>query len=381
MSRIVIQRNIAFDDIKNRYYVTLNYGTDRNGRRCKQSKSFRTKKEAQKCLAVFEGEKAKDNILFPHSETLGEYATYWLETIKAIRCEETTLYSYRKMIENHIQPTIGQIELQKLNTQDLNKHFTQLVKETKLSKNTVRKNQDLLKSILKSAVKEGKILKNPMDNVDQLRYEQADVDSYNRYELELLFEKIEGHPLEIPVKIAGYLGLRRGEINGLKWQDVDFDNKQLYIKDTRTKAGKEEILKGTKTKNSRRMLPIPMELLEVLKKEKENQERQKKEYENYVDNDYVFCKKDGTLYEVNYCSNQFKKFLVANRLRPIKFHALRHSFASIGVAAGTSLIVLSKLLGHYSPTITDKFYLKVDIETKRSSVDLIAQAINQNQAS
>lgn len=295
---------------------------------------------------------------------------YWLETIKSIRCEETTLYSYKKMIQNHIQPTIGQIELQKLNTQDLNKHFTKLVKETKLSNNTVRKNQDLLKSILKSAVKEGKILKNPMDNVDQLRYE-----------LEVLFEKIEGHPLEIPVKIAGYLGLRRGEINGLKWQDVDFDNKQLYIKDTRTKAGKEEILKGTKTKNSRRMLPIPMELLEVLKKEKEKQERQKKECENYVDNDYVFCKKDGTLYEVNYCSNQFKKFLVANGLRPIKFHALRHSFASIGVAAGTSLMVLSKLLGHYSPTITDKFYLKVDIEAKRSSVDLIAQAINQNQAS
>lgn len=375
MSRKVVERNIAFDDEKNKYYVTLDYGKDKDGKRIKKSKTFSKKSEAKRCLREFEADKLKNELIFPNELTLGGYADYWIENIKSISCEETTLYGYKKIIENHIKPNLGSIALQKLAVSDLNKYFSKLKKEGTLGNSTIRKHQDLLKSILKSAVCEEKICSNPMDRVERIKVEQNEVDVYNTEQVKVLFNKVEGHPLELPVKLAGYLGLRRGEINGLKWKNVDLVKKQVFVRDTRTSAGKKEIRKGVKTQKSKRYLRISDELVELLEFIRRQQKRNEELFgEEYVKSEYVFTKQNGSLYRANYCSSEFKRFLEKNSLPRIKFHALRHSFASVANELGIPLFEVSRALGHSDTHITSKIYTHQFNKTNAATTNAVANA-------
>lgn len=373
MARIVNlkYKNISFDDVKKRYYVTLYYGIDVNGKRKKQSKSFKTLQEAKICLKQFEADKTKEMIVMPTKETVADYMLYWVDSIKALSCEETTLYGYRKIIENHFIPKIGNRPLQEVTPQNLNTYFMYLKKERKLSNSTIKKHQDLLKSIFKSAVHEEKILKNPMDKIEKVKSEIKEVAIYNVEQLKILFEKVEGHPLEIPVKLSAYLGLRRGEINGLKWEHVDLEKGELVVRETRTAAGKTEIHKGVKTYHSKRRLALPDELKTLLEEVRSKQCESSKKGRPY---EYVFCKADGTVYKANYCSNEFKKFLKRKGLPCIKFHALRHSCASVANAMGIPLFEISRMLGHGSTAITSKIYTHQFSKANSVAISKIAEA-------
>lgn len=376
MSRKKVERNIAYDDQKGKYYVTLNYGADKDGKWIKKQKTFKTLKQARECLTKFEADRFGKKILLPHEQTLGEFATYWLEDIKAPKCQLTTLYGYRNMLKNHIQPKIGYLPLQKLTVAQLNTYFADLLRAG-LSNNTVKKHQVLLRSILEMAVFEEKIMTNPMNKVEKYTHKAIEAERYNAEQLAELLEAVKGLPLEVPVYLAGYLGVRKGEVNGLKWRNVNFKERTIYINITRTKAGKDEIIKETKTEHSTRLLEMTDDLYEVLVKEKEKQERNKELFKDaYEDNDYVFCKEDGSTYDVNYCSTHFRKLLVKKELPVIKFHALRHTFASIAVSMGEPILTVSMLLGHYSPSITAKYYAKVDEKGKARSMKNVSQQIS-----
>ena len=126
--------------------------------------------------------------------------------------------------------------------------------------------------------------------------------------------------------ICAYLGLRRGELCGLRWSDVDLEHKTITIENTRTQAGKKEIEKGTKTASSTRTLYLPDTLCDMLKAAKENQQACRAEYKNaYDDNDYVVVMEDGRPFRPNYLSELFGKFLADNDLPKIVLHELRHT--------------------------------------------------------
>lgn len=375
MARKAVERNIAYDDQKKKYYVNLDYGKDENGIRNKKTETFATLPEARKRLKLFEADKIKGNIVHPKKDTIEQYTEYWLE-MKSLTRKPTTIYGYKNIIMNHINPYLGKIELQKLTIKDLTKYFIHLKDEKKLDPNTIRKHQDLLKAILNTAVDEEKIFKNLMLKMDMFELKTKDREVYNSEQLKELFEKLEGHGLELPVKLASYLGLRRGEANGLKWKNVNFQNRTVAIKEVRTQAGKEEYSMDTKTKTSNRMLAIPDDLFELLVKTKEKQRRNKELLGNeYYDEDYVFCKENGTLYRANYCSNEFKKFLDKNELPHIRFHDLRHSFASIASEKGVSLYDVSKMLGHSSIGITAEIYTHQFDKSNRSGIEAVANTL------
>lgn len=274
MARKAVERNIAYDDQKKKYYVNLDYGKDENGKRNKKTETFATLPEARKRLKLFEADKIKGNIVHPKKNTIEQYTQYWLE-MKSLTRKPTTIYGYKNIIINHINSYLGKIELQKLTMKDLTKYFIHVRDEKKLDPNTIRKYQDLLKAILNTAVDEERGLKNLMLKVDMFEVKTQDREVYNSEQLKELFIKLEGHGLELPVKLASYLGLRRGEINGLKWRDVNFENRTVAIKEVRTQAGKEEYNMDTKTKTSNRVLAIPDDLFEVLVKTKEKWEYNK----------------------------------------------------------------------------------------------------------
>ena len=128
-------------------------------------------------------------------------------------------------------------------------------------------------------------------------------------QLGVLLDKAVGTRLELPVYICAYLGLRRGELCGLRWSDVGLEHKTITIENTRTLAGKKEIEKGTKAASSTRTLYLPDTLCDMLKAAKEHQQACRAEYKNaYDDNDYVVVMEDGRPFRPNYLSELYETF-------------------------------------------------------------------------
>ena len=375
MARIAVQKNIAFDDEKKLFYVTMDYGKDSTGKRVKITKTFEKKKDAQTALKKFEADKTKGTLVFPSVMTVEDWLTYWLNDIKAIKCEETTLYGYRNIINNHLIPKLGHYKLQELNTTIINKYFKGKLEEG-LSKNTIRKHYDLLKDVLKHAVNEDKILKNPLDKVEPIKVQKTEKSFYNIEQLKSLFTIVENDRMEIVVKLAGMLGLRREEIAGLKWDNIDFENKVITIAEARTQAGKTTVEKGTKNRSSHRTLYAPDEIINLLTAIKNKQEEQKLTLgEAYRDEGYIMAWENGEPYRPNYLSDLFKKIIDDNKLPPLRLHDLRHTFASIANELGTNLYDISKALGHSQVGTTSQIYTHMFDDTHKKAISKIADAI------
>jgi integrase len=373
LARIKIERNISFDDERKLFYVNMDYGNDEKGIRIKKTKTFIKKSEALKALKEFEADKTKGSLVAPSSTTFQDWIQYWIEDVKSMQCAETTLYGYRNIINNHLIPILGKCKLQDMSVTMLNKYFKK--KQTEgLTKTTIRKHYDLLKSVFKQALDEEKILKNPLDKIDPIKPEDKEMNFYNTDQLKTLFAIIEDDRMEIVVKLAGLLGLRREEIAGLKWKNVDFEDKTIKISEVRTQAGKDTIEKGTKTKSSKRTLHMPDEILELLKKIRSIQEENQKillcEFE------YVVAWDDGKPYRPNYLSDLFKKIIDDHKLPPLRLHDLRHTFASLANELGISLYDISKALGHGDVGVTSKVYTHSFDKTHKSAISKIASILS-----
>lgn len=378
MARTIIEKNIAYDDVRNKYYVSMDYGKDSSGKRIKNTKTFTDKKEAKKALKEFEADKTKKNLVIPTIMTVSIWLKYWLDDIKAIKCEETTLYGYANIINNHLVKELGNHKLQNLTPTILNKYFTKKRVEG-LSKNTIRKHYDLLKDALKYAVNEEKILKNPLDKVEPIRREQQKVSFYTVEQLKKLFDVIKNDRMEVVIKLAGMLGLRREEIAALKWSAININNSTLTILEARTQAGKKTVEKGTKNNSSYRTLHLPDELINMLTNLKQKQEEQKALLgENYKDNGYVMAWENGEPYRPNYLSDLFKKIIDTNDLPPLGLHGLRHTFASIANDLDTSLFDISKALGHSQIGTTGKVYTHMFDDTHKKAISKITNVLTEN---
>lgn len=356
-----------------KYRVCFDYGIDREGKRVRKYRTFDTKRDATHAFNEHKVKMDKGTQVLPSEYTFAQWLDYWYKDIILPQIEETTAYGYRGMIENYLKPQLGEIRLQKLTARDIQQYYTWLMGEKELSPNTVIKHHNLLTNTLNAAERQEYITKNPMRAVSPPKKRQREAKFYTPEQLGILLDKAVGTRLELPVFICAYLGLRRGELCGLRWSDVDLEHQTITIENTRTQAGKKEIEKGTKTASSTRTLYLPDTLCDMLKAAKENQQAYRAEYKNaYDDNDYVVVMEDGRPFRPNYLSELFGKFLADNDLPKIVLHELRHTFASLSNQAGIPAYNIGKALGHSTPATTQKIYTHLLDQTHTQAVEGVA---------
>ncbi len=182
------------------------------------------------------------------------------------------------------------------------------------------------------------------------------------------------------ISLAAYLGLRRGEICGLKWSNIDFDGKIAKIRETSIQVGSNIITKSPKTDLSKRDIPIPEVLLKMLKDHENSQKKINNKYNRkvYYDNDLVICWPNGNPYRPNYISELFTKFIETNNFKKIKLHNLRHTFVSIAIAQGMNIVEISRLVGHSKVSTTMDIYAHLLGKNNPEVTDAVASAISIN---
>ena len=381
MARKAVERNIAYDDQRKLYYVSMELGRDENGKRIKQYRTFPTLAAARNGLRDFhaglERERELERKLAPAQELdLSHWLEYWMDSIVRPNRAETTVYAYQKIIDNHIDPALGTVPLKRLTPKMVQEYYTETQRANGLSSNTMRRHHDLLSSALRSAVRQDVIPASPMERVEPPRVRTTESYFYNNQELKLLYQKIEGNILELAVKLAGSLGMRREEICGLKWENVDLQRHLVLIREARTAYGATIVQKETKNRSSVRTLYLPDEVYLLLEQEqaRQQQERCLRDLE-YNPTDHVILDAKGMPYSPNALSLAFTRFVKKNDLPRLTFHGLRHTFATIASCQGASLFDIGKALGHSTPATTGRIYTHLVDRTHEELVQRVSDAL------
>ena len=381
MARKAVERNIAYDDQRKLYYVSMELGRDENGKRIKQYRTFPTLAAARNGLRDFhaglERERELERKLAPAQELdLSHWLEYWMDSIVRPNRAETTVYAYQKIIDNHIDPALGTVPLKRLTPKMVQEYYTEIQRANGLSSNTMRRHHDLLSSALRSAVRQDVIPASPMERVEPPRVRTTESYFYNNQELKLLYQKIEGNILELAVKLAGSLGMRREEICGLKWENVDLQRHLVLIREARTAYGATIVQKETKNRASVRTLYLPDEVYLLLEQEQARQQQERcLQSPTYNPTDHVILDAKGVPYSPNALSLAFTRFVKKNDLPRLTFHGLRHTFATIASCQGASLFDIGKALGHSTPATTGRIYTHLVDRTHEELVQRVSDAL------
>lgn len=364
--------------IGKKFRVTMEVGKDSNNKRKREYKTFSKEADAKKFLNEFEFNQQRSLFVQTSKMTLAEFMEYWMDNYVKHKCQETTAYGYRNILNRHLNCYLGKIELQKLQTYHIQGYYTYLMDDKGLSPNTVYKHHAVLKKALKFGMSQQFLYKNVADAVELPSKIDFEGKYYNNSQMNDLLVKVSGTNIELPVYLAVYLGLRRSEIAGLKWDNVDLEQRIISIVRVRTSAGSRVVDKVPKTVKSRRTLYITDELLTVLQKQKSKQAEYKRKLgSEYTDSGFVYSKDNGKPYRVNAITEHFKSFIEANYLPPIRLHDLRHSFASILYNEGVDLKAISEALGHSDIGTTNKIYTHRFDKTHKNTVNVMSIALKK----
>ena len=305
-----------------------------------------------------------------------DYMLEWLEGYR-YHVRQSTFDGYTNTVKNHIVPFFKElgITLYELQPQHIQKYYTYLMRSG-LSANSVKRHHANIRKALQDAYIQGRIPINPADKVTLPRVEKFHAKILSKEQLVQLLDKTKGHPIESAVLLAAYYGLRRSEVCGLEWKNVDFENHVIHITKTRTAKAHEIIEDKTKSESSRRKLPLIPTVREYLLELKAKQEENRKFMGNgYYDSDFVCVWDDGKPLGCNYISKHFKNFAKALGCEGVTFHSLRHTAGTMMSNSGAvSLKTVQEFLGH-SDITTTQIYLHPDLTQYIKAADVMENSL------
>ncbi len=329
-----------------------------------------TKKEAERVLADLVKRHHDGDYRAPEKITLGVYLLErWLPARKT-QLGETTFSSYRRNIELHVVPYLGSMPLQRLVPEDLDTLYAQLLTNGRrnleggaLSPKTVRNVHAVLRKALADAQRKGTVARNVAELADApklSRRAQSKMQVWNADELRRFLQAIETHALYTAFYIKANTGMRRGEVLGLTWKNIDFETARLSVTQAVTAPDYRKKVSDVKTAHSRRTIDLDPRTLAVLRAWRKRQlEQHLQSGIRSDDSCFVFAQHDGEPLHPDFFSQTFERLLSKMDLPRIRLHDLRHTHATLLIQAGVPIKVVSERLGHASPAFTMTVYQHV----------------------
>jgi len=364
--------------------VVIDLGRDGSGRRMRKWHSgYGTRKEAESARVELLSTLAKGTYIAPSKLTVGTFLTQeWLPA-KRTTVKATTLASYEMHVTKHIEPRIGGVSLLNLGAAQLNSFYADLLESGRrngsggLSPTTVRRVYATLHKALADAVRWGRLPRNPADRADPPRAAKTELAILEPEELRAFLDSVRSDRLYAAWTLAVTTGMRRGEILGLRWGDVDVSDMTLTVSQIRTVANYQVVTLSPKTEKGARTISLDGQTVAALRAHRVAQVEEKLLYgSGYHDGaDYVFRRTDGEPIHPERFSSWFKQHCRRAGLPLVRFHDIRHSYVTALLKQGTPLKVVSQRVGHASPMVTLAIYQHVLPGDDRAAAEVGARLI------
>jgi integrase len=326
----------------------------------------KTRKEVKDKLAVALHEQQQGTLVANSQQTVEQFLIDWLENTHKRSVRPRTYERYKQAIDLHIIPALGRYQLQKLTVQQVQAFYAK-EEDKGIAPATIIYHHSVLHNALGKAVAWGLISRNVCDLASLPRKQHYEIQPLTAVQAQKFLDTVHGHRWEALFALALTTGMRRGELLGLKWQDINLETGILQVRRILSRvptqmANREHVYVEAepKTAKSRRSIAIAPFALEVLKQHYEQQlEAKMKAGTSWQWHDYVFCTSVGTHLGPNHVVEEFKKLLTQAGLPNIRFHDLRHSAASLLLTVGVHPKIVQEVLGHTQISMTMDIYSHV----------------------
>jgi integrase len=343
--------------------VVYDIGHDGRGkRRQKTQGGFRTKRDAQAYLTEQLSLLNRGEYVEPTRETVGEFIEEWLPAIKST-VRLATWESYVLPLRVHVLPRLGRIQLRQLRPTHLNTLYNDLLErgrvdgEGGLAPTTVGRIHAILHRAMGDAVRWGRLSRNVAELVDGPGRRSAEVKTWESEDLRTFIEHVRDDRLQACFLLAATTGMRRGELLGLRWEDVDLTAGVATVRQTVVLIRGRIAFSEPKTERSRRRIPLDSVTIRALKAHRSRQGEERLRWGTlWQDTGLVFTREDGSPIDPNWLSRRFSRQVKSAGLPVIRFHALRHTWATLSLKAGVELWAVADLAGHSNVSVTDRFY-------------------------
>jgi len=354
--------------LKNGMYIAqLDMGRDASGKRIRSARQAKTKKEAQAKLRELEqaflNRPDADDHDAPARETVATYLDRWFQHCQP-RWSPRTSELYRHQIDRHIKPHIGDLPIDALTPMDVQDMVSSIVASGHIP--TANKVRTLLYSALKQAVRWEVIHKNPADAVDPIKEPRNEKALWTTEQAQAFIDAVTGHRFYAAFYLLLTTGLRRGELLGLRWEDIGVDG--LHVRQTVTLVGKQPHVGPTKTAKSRRFVTLPPDAIAVLEQHRIAQATARRLLgSSWQCPELVFPSEIGTVMHPRNFHRAWRTALRNAGIAHANIHAMRHLHISLLIMQGVDPKTVSERAGHSSTAFTLDRYGHVFLQQRRGA--------------
>lgn len=354
---------------------------DESGNKKQKRKTVygKTKKEVLEKLTLLRHHKITGELIAPKKMTVGNWLDKWLEDYARPHLRTKTWESYEWLVRVHLKPSIGSVPLSKLQTGDVQRMYNAKLRKTGhegVSARTIRYMHVILGAAIKQAVRENLVPRNVVQFASPPSSKRPEMHLWDNSQLKAFLERAKENRFYAAFIFALGTGCRRGEIIGLKWQDLDLDSGTVQIQTSLVTTNKGPKIEPPKTPRSRRAIPLPEEVIKELKRQRLRQNEEKiRRRDIYQDGGFVFTWEDGRVVDPNYISHLFAKLAIEAGLPTIRFHDLRHLHATNLLELGVNPKVVQERLGHSSITVTMDTYSHVSKGMQEQATELVNNSL------
>ncbi|MCF6461457.1 tyrosine-type recombinase/integrase [Clostridium sp. Cult3] len=342
-------------------------GVDADGKRIRKSIYGKSRGEVSKKLNQVLNQVNTNTHIEPSKITVKEWIYIWLRDYKKASVSATTYNSYKRQLELYIIPHLGHICLKDLRPEQVQATFNKM-------KDLSDRNIKYTRTVFNMAMKRAKINKliydNPCEYIDLPKGKPPQKKKVFTEKEQIKFlNAIDGHMYEVAFLVLISTGMRVGELLGLTWDNIDFEEYTITIDKALSRA-KGELFTTPKTDTSNRVIPVLPVIMDRIRKHKIEQNKIKLQVgKDYNPDNLVFCNTFGAPVAFRTFSRSLERVLKDNDLPILSPHELRHTFATRGLEAGMDMKELQELLGHSSMKLTSDLYTHVLIKQKRKAID------------